>query len=147
MARPPMPVGTYGAINVAAVRRTRTGRAVQGLGLLPRLRRRPRKRVARYGDTGAQGPPSPADGCWPSWPKAGTPGGPARGLTGASRFPDAAEAWLADVARRRADTTADHYRSGTRVWSGRCWASCGAEITVGRLEAFMAGLQRRGLSI
>jgi Phage integrase, N-terminal SAM-like domain len=145
MARPPMPIGTYGAINVAAGPANRDGVVRFKAEAYFRDFSGVRRRVARYGDTGPKARRALQTALAELVEGRDSGGGPAGGLTGASRFRDAAEVWLADVARQRADSTADNYRqryeSVVRPVLGELRLR---EITVGRLDGFMAGLQLRG---
>jgi hypothetical protein len=148
MARPPMPIGTYGAINVTAGPANRDGVVRFKAEAYFRDFSGVRRRVARYGDTGPKARRALQTALAELVEGRDSGGGPAGGLTGASRFRDAAEVWLADVARQRADSTADNYRqryeSVVRPVLGELRLR---EITVGRLDGFMAGLQLRGLSV
>ena len=147
MARSPMPVGTYGAINVVAVRPNRDGVVRYKASANFRDYGGTRKQVARWGDTAPRARRA-LQTVLAELVEGRDSGGASRGLTAASRFADAAEVWLAGVAVRRADTTVDQYRqryeSLVRPVLGELRLR---EITVPRLEAFMAGLQRRGLAI
>jgi len=139
MARPPMPPGTYETINVRPLRgRFKAETRFRDFDGVVR-------RVERWGDTAAKA--KRALHAHLAVRAEGTQQGSGRELTATSRFADAAEVWLADVAEHRADTTVENYRQRlTSLVLPAIGELRLREITVGRLDSFMTGLRRRGLS-
>lgn len=141
MARPPMPLGSHSDI-IIREKDTSIGTRWRAECYVRDLDGKTR-RVERWGESGpkarrklqtvlAERTGGPTDG----------------GLSGSSRFIDAADMWLADVKQRRADTTVDcyeqRYRSLVKPALGELRLQ---EINVGVLDAFMMQLAKRKLSV
>ena len=141
MARPPMPLGSHTEIIVRS-KETTVGTRWRAECYVRDMDGH-RRRVERWADTA---------------PKARrklqavlaerTGAAVSEGLTGSARFSEALDMWLADIGRRRADTTYDNYRQRTRNLVRPALGELRLqEITVGILDAFMTRLAERGLSV
>lgn len=135
MGRPPMAAGTHGRITARKLP-AGTWRASANLRGLDGVTRR----VERVGRTETVARANLARALAEATQAAG-------GVTGDTRYAEAAAEWLGGLAGRRADTTVDQYRD---LMARHVLPAIGRlrlrEVTTYRLDQVMRGLEQRGLS-
>ena len=145
MARPVMPIGSYTDIRAAAAK-TKSGEMRYRAQTYFRDYDGRTRRVERWGDSASKAKRK-LQAYLTSLIEAGQANSRA-GLKDSSRFREAAEQWLSDVERSRRATTIDNYRQRLESLVLPALGELQLrEISVGRLDAFMAALHRRGLSV